>query len=151
MTTVVSMPMTVDIPMMTVLTVLADWLNISHELQFGLQLPPSLGSKKKSSRQTRVDNTTLSLLSLVLIVLVIGRIWHELYMMCIIIIILLDIWSVETKRIIEKLLDCAHTISVEVVFCWSSSSSNGEGWSSPLSGYKHRLKLSYSFLVQLTV
>ena len=48
MTTVVTIPMTVDVPMMTWLTMVSDGLNISHELQLGLQTPLTSSTKKFS-------------------------------------------------------------------------------------------------------
>lgn len=54
-TTVVRIPMTVDSPMIALLAVSADWLNISHLLQLGLQRPPSSGSKKKFSWQIKLE------------------------------------------------------------------------------------------------
>ena len=57
-TTVVSTPMAVDMPMITKLIVLIFLLNIVQVLQLGLQTPPS---RKKSSRQT-IDDTVLLIL-----------------------------------------------------------------------------------------
>ena len=57
-TTVVSTPMAVDMPMITKLIVLIFLLNIVQVLQLGLQTPPL---RKKSSRQT-IDDTVLLIL-----------------------------------------------------------------------------------------
>lgn len=44
-TIVVSIPMTVEVPMIVRLAISAEKLNIDHELHFGLQLPPFVGSQ----------------------------------------------------------------------------------------------------------
>ena len=72
-TTVVRIPMTVDMPMKTRLTMVSDRLNISHELQLGLQTPLT-GSRKKLSRQIKPPVILLSSLLLFMF-------WHlETYM-----------------------------------------------------------------------
>ena len=52
---VVRIPMTVDSPIIALLAVSTDWLNISHVPQLGLQRPPPSGSRKKFSWQIKLE------------------------------------------------------------------------------------------------
>ena len=71
-TIVVSIPMTVDMPIMARLVVSVLWSNISHELQFGLHWPFT-GSGKKFSWQSRMLPLEPSLFS---------RFWQEICKCC---------------------------------------------------------------------